>query len=94
MYQIVETDEQATTKNGSDFTPVLTLASEHGGRVQIAVDDSCYVLYVRHPDGHYGLSSHWFHEAVSAMRTLPNNPREAQDQMLAKRRRAKLRPVA
>lgn len=47
MYKVVERDTSAETINGSEFTPLVTLADEYGGRAQIAMDDHCYVLYIR-----------------------------------------------
>jgi hypothetical protein len=52
MYKQVETDAEATLKNGAKFEPVATLADEYGGRCQITLDDGCYVLCLRR-DGAY-----------------------------------------
>ena len=71
MYQQVETDEEAVLDNGAKFEPVATLADEYGGRVQIDVDDGCYVVCVRQPDGRYVWSSHIFPEVFKVLRDLP-----------------------
>lgn len=50
--------------------PVATLADEHGGRCQIAIDDYCYVLYIKQQNGKYKISSHIFQEAFKVLKTL------------------------
>ncbi len=64
-------DKDVKLKSGGIINPVATLADEYGGRVQIAIDDHCYVLYVGSRTRSYGLSSHWFKEAVKVLKTLP-----------------------
>jgi hypothetical protein len=54
----------------------LTLADEYGGRFHIIVDDHCYVLMCER-EGKCTASSHWFAEAILALRQLPLDPDEA-----------------
>lgn len=75
-YKRVETDESYTTISGSKNTPIATLADEYGGRAQIGIDDSCYVLYLIQEDGRYKRTAWIFPEAHEALRDLPN-PLEA-----------------
>lgn len=74
-YKRVETDEQYTTQGGSVNTPVATLVDEWGGRAQIGIDDSCYVLYLLQEDGSYRRTAWIFSEAHEVLKDLPN-PRE------------------
>ena len=70
MYKQVETDGTCQTKNKTTFTPVATLADEHGGRCQITIDDHCYVLYLKQNDNTYGITFHIFSEAFKVLKTL------------------------
>lgn len=70
MYAQVETDEQFQLKAGVGMIPVATLADEHGGRLQIAVDDHCYVLYLKQPSGNYQSTSYIFREAFEVLRKM------------------------
>ena len=47
MYKQIETDKSFWTESGSQEIPIATLADEHGGRCQIAIDDHCYVLFLK-----------------------------------------------
>lgn len=79
MYKQIETDETFFTEHGSDHSAVATLEDECGGKSQIGVDDSCYVLYQRvkkSPDL-YRSVRHWYREAVGVLQTLPVDPRDA-----------------
>ena len=69
MYKQVETDGRCQTVNNTTFTPVATLADEYGGRCQIAIDDHCYVLYLRQDDG-YSMTSWIFEEAFKVLKLL------------------------
>jgi hypothetical protein len=71
-YKRVETDESYTTQSGSVETPAATLASESGGRAQIGIDDSCYVLYLLQEDGSYKRTAWIFSEAHEALKDLPD----------------------
>lgn len=71
MYKQVKTDESAVLYNGVEFTPVATLADEHGGRCQISVDDHCYVLRLKQSDGKYKTTAWIFPEAFEVLKTLP-----------------------
>ena len=81
-YKQVAADEVAIIRYGKgdvadpetevgDFEPVATLADEYGGRCQIAIDDHCYVLYLKREDGTYKLTSHIFYEAFEVLKKLP-----------------------
>lgn len=67
------TDEGAREINGGRSIAHLTLADEYGGRFHIIVDDHCYVLLCEH-DGEFTQTSHWFREALVALRQLPLDP--------------------
>ena len=74
MFEVVETDATFTTKSGAEGTPVVTLAGtglNSGARAQIAYDDGCVVLYLAAGAGPYRQTTHWFTEAVLALRQLP-----------------------
>lgn len=71
-YKRVETDESYTTQSGSIETPVATLADESGGRAQIGIDDSCYVLYLLQEDGSYKRTAWVFSEAHEVLKDLPD----------------------
>ena len=76
MYKKIKTDKVFYTTNGSDCTPFVTLADQYGGRVQIAGDDGCYVLYVKHyGTNQYASTKHWFPEAVHELKKLSDNAR-------------------
>ena len=78
MYQIqTKPDKQASTQNGGTVTPVCTLADEWGEKIHIIVDDDCYVLLNGIDQDGFGISSWWDREALAALRTLPENPRDA-----------------
>lgn len=47
MYKRVETDREIKLVNNEKVNPVATLADRGGGRIQIVVDDYCYVLYLK-----------------------------------------------
>ena len=74
MYKVVETDKSAKNEFGSELHPILTLADEYGGRVQIGIDDHCYVCYLKHEVGDkifYRSITHLFRELHGALRILP-----------------------
>lgn len=71
-YKRVETDESFTTGGGSTNTPVATLMDEYGGRAQIGIDDSCYVLYLLQEDGSYRRTAWIFSEAHEVLKDLPD----------------------
>ncbi|MFW6001850.1 MAG: hypothetical protein ACOCQD_00760 [archaeon] len=72
MYKKVKTDEVVITDNGVEIKPVATLADEYGGRCQIWIDDSCYVLSLIQDDGRYKATNHIFKEAFDVLVTLKN----------------------
>lgn len=79
MYKILrKPDKTAALKNGSEVTPVCTLADEYGGRSHIIVDDGCYVLINGGVDQPYGMSAWWYREAIEALRDLPTNPEDVE----------------
>ena len=66
-------------ESGEVAHPVITLIDEHGDKAHIIVDNNCYVLCVvkRVPDEgktYYQETTHWFQEAVTALRSLPIDP--------------------
>jgi len=72
-YKIQEKpDPTATLDNGEELQPLVTLKDEYGGISHIIEDDHCYVLVndVR-GDGLCRMVSHWYKEAVDALKTLP-----------------------
>jgi hypothetical protein len=75
VYKQVETDKEI---NGGSHTPVATLADEYGGRVNIVVDDHCYVLMLKQssseitPSPYYKSSAWIFKEAFEVLKKLPN----------------------
>lgn len=71
MYRQVEADEVAVLHNGEVFHPVATLASEHGGRAQISIDDHCYVLRLLRGNGRYKNYAWIFKEAFEVLKALP-----------------------
>lgn len=68
MYRLVETHPVAKTQN-STIAPLATLEDGYGGVYHIAMDDGCYVLYGER-DGVSRLATHWFPEAVEALKGL------------------------
>ena len=71
MYKKIKTDKKAILDNGVEFTPVATLVDESGGRCQISIDDHCYILRLKQPDGVYKTTSWIFPEAFEVLKTLP-----------------------
>ena len=72
MYILYETpDKEIILESGGKLTPVATLKDEHGGIVQICMDDHCYVLYLggewEDKGQPYRITNHWFKEAVEAL---------------------------
>lgn len=56
---------------------LVTLVDDQSGqRFHIGYDDGCYVLYAER-DKEAKPTTYWFREAVAAMKSLPENPREA-----------------
>jgi len=74
MYKQVETDSESESESemGGSNKPVATLADEYGGRVQIVIDDHCFVLELKQEDGSYKMIKWWFQEAVDVLKTLPS----------------------
>jgi hypothetical protein len=77
MYQQVETDKEIKWEE-SIVNPVATLADEYGGRMQIVVDDHCFVLLIKWIDLQsetkeltYCPSAWWNREAIEVLKTLP-----------------------
>lgn len=70
-YRQVKTDKVALLLNGVNIEPVATLVDESGGRAQIGVDDGCYVLYLKQPEGWYKSTSWIFSEAFKVLKGLP-----------------------
>jgi len=72
MYSVQKTDKNFTTDGGSEMTPVVTLADGFGGKCQIAIDDNCYVLYLKQEGDVYKRTSWIFPEVHEVLRTLPH----------------------
>lgn len=72
MYRQVFPDEIAILDNGVTIKPVATLESEHGGRCQISIDDGCYKLSLKQPDGRYKVTPYIFPEAFDTLKHLPS----------------------
>lgn len=77
MYTRVDVDTEAILDNGERFEPVATLADAYGGRAQIAIDDHCYVLYLRQAglfgkEGRYKRTAWIFREAFEVLKELPS----------------------
>jgi hypothetical protein len=70
-------DGKAVLKSGTTVTPILTLIDHFGGKSHIVVDDACYVLVNGNDRDGFDISSHWYQEAISALRVLPENPTTA-----------------
>lgn len=62
----------------SRFWPDRTVAVLNKGGTVITVDDGCYVIKNKTSKG-WGRSAWIFVEALEVLKTLPANPREAQD---------------
>lgn len=82
MYKQMKTDKEAILDNGDvggcKFTPIATLANgessclaEPSGRCQIAIDDHCYVIYLRQKNGRYKATAWIFKEVFDVLKTLP-----------------------
>lgn len=85
MYKPVEADKPFTDGKGRRFKPIATLASEHGGRVQITEDDHCIVCFLAHNPSHnrpeikktfYAPITHLFPELFNFLKTM-ETPRYA-----------------
>lgn len=71
MYQQIPTDNSFVTIGGGHRTPIATLADQYGGRAQIAIDDHCYVLFLRQESGQYKAVYHWWEEVIKLIQTMP-----------------------
>ncbi len=72
MYKQVPTDKSFQWNNGSNITPVATLADSSGGRAQIVIDDGCYLIMLKRPNGRYQVTSWIFEEAFDVLKKLPS----------------------
>lgn len=73
MYKQVETDGEISLSNQAKVNPVATLADECGGRIQIGIDDHCYVLYLKIVGSDlYRSVTHIFKEVFEVLKTLPS----------------------
>lgn len=70
IYKKVETDIEYVLNNNEKSKPIATLADEFGGRCQISIDDHCYVLRLKQPDGKYRTTPYVFREAFEVLKTL------------------------
>lgn len=80
MYRQVKREKSFTTETGAHMHSVATLADEHGGKVQIAVDDRCYVLYLKKYGNYYEPTQWIFDEVHTELITLPP-PSEANEKI-------------
>ena len=74
MYRPHAKADYAVLDTGATVTPVATLKDEWGGVAHIIEDDHCYVLILNQSSqqsGTFRMSTHWFPEAVDALKTLP-----------------------
>ena len=71
-YKQVPTDKTFQWDNSSTGTPVATLADSSGGRAQIVIDDGCYLIVLKRPNGRYQRTSWIFEEAHEVLKTLPS----------------------
>lgn len=75
-YKQVKTDKSYILDNddigGLECEPVATLADEYGGRVQIDIDDHCYVLLLKRSNGRYKYTNWIFKEAFQVLKMLPD----------------------
>ena len=71
MYKEITTDKQYELDNGSIEHPVVTLADDSGGRLQISIDDHCYILRLKQDDGKYKTTPYIFREAFNVLAKLP-----------------------
>lgn len=69
MFEIIETDKSVIW-NSNPITPILTLADKYGGRINIIVDDNCYVCLLKKEDGTYSPIYHINSELHNALTTL------------------------
>lgn len=75
MYKQVPTDTSFQWAGGTTGTPVATLTDSSGGRAQIVIDDGCYLIVLKRPNGRYQRTSWIFPEAFEVLKTLPSlNP--------------------
>jgi len=71
-YRQVHTDVLFTTVNNVDIQPLATLEDGYGGVEQWAIDDHCYILYLKQEDGKYKPTYHIFKEAFEVLKKLLN----------------------
>jgi hypothetical protein len=87
MYERVETAGPFLGVGGNEVVPVATLRDGDGGVCHVAVDDHCYVLYLKHapslaPEGclepqdgvWFRETAHVFREAHALLAALPPPP--------------------
>ncbi len=64
-------NESAVLQNGSTVSPLVTLRDEHGGVGHIIEDDHCLVLLNEDAvTRKCFMATHWYREAVAAVRLL------------------------
>ncbi len=71
MYKKVECDNAFVVHNGATMFSVLTMEDEYGGRVQVSIDDGCYVAYLKTSGAGYKPTSWIFDELHAEMKKLP-----------------------
>ncbi len=71
-YKKIKTEATFRNINGSTMKSICTLLDEYGGKAQIAIDDRCYVLFLKRKNNCYVSITHWFPEAVKELKKLPS----------------------
>ena len=83
MYRQVETDKAAPwgykrSAPNAEFNmvePIATLADEDGGRIQIILDDQCYVVLLKNGETGVYDTMTWLNDAVIALLKTLTLPR-------------------
>jgi hypothetical protein len=71
MYKIQEhPDIRARLESSSIVRPIITLKDEYGGVSHIIKEDGCYVLINGNNKSEFRPTTHWYPEAVDALKTL------------------------
>lgn len=72
MYKLTKTPTKLIKlDNGTVRYPIATLKDEHGGEVNICIDDNCYIIFIK-MDDHWVNCAYIFQELHEFMKTLPN----------------------
>jgi len=78
MFNLQEKPDPEFKYNDNTLKPVQTLVASFGGgmqtRIQIVVDDHCYLALIKHPGGAYQPMTHYNKMMVKAIKKLPPDP--------------------